>query len=136
MWLYQGTEFTSDQIGEYKGFVYELTDSANGMKYIGQKRFWKKITRPPLKGKKRKRRSIVESDWQDYYGSNDKVKLLVEAEGRERFHREILQLCKGFGEMNYIESKMLFDRDALLRDDYYNGIIQCRISSSHVRNLK
>jgi len=136
MWLYQGKEFTSDQIGEYKGFVYELTDSANGMKYIGQKRFWKKITRPPLKGKKRKRRSIVESDWQDYYGSNDKVKLLVEAEGRERFHREILHLCKGFGEMNYIESKMLFDRDALLRDDYYNGIIQCRISSSHVRNLK
>ena len=136
MWLYQGKEFTSDQIGEHKGFVYELTDSANGMKYIGQKRFWKKITRPPLKGKKRKRRSIVESDWQDYYGSNDKVKLLVEAEGRERFHREILHLCKGFGEMNYIESKMLFDRDAILRDDYYNGIIQCRISSSHVRNLK
>lgn len=136
MWLYQGKEFTSDQIGEHKGFVYELTDAANGMKYIGQKRFWKKITRPPLKGKKRKRRSIIESDWQDYYGSNDKVKLLVEAEGRERFHREILHLCKGFGEMNYIESKMLFDRDALLRDDYYNGIISCRISSSHVRNLK
>ena len=42
MWLYQGKEFTSEQIQDYKGFVYELTDTVNGMKYIGQKRFWKK----------------------------------------------------------------------------------------------
>jgi len=136
MWLYQGKEFTSDQIREHKGFVYELTDTANDMKYIGQKRFWKKITRPPLKGKKRKRRSLVESDWQNYYGSNEKIKLLVEAEGTQRFHREILHLCNSVGEMNYMETKLQFDNEVLLRDDYYNGMINCRINGSHVSGLK
>jgi len=136
MWLYQGKEFTSEQIQDYKGFVYELTDTVNGMKYIGQKRFWKKITRPPLKGKKRKRRSLVESDWQDYYGSNEAINLLVESEGQERFKREILYLCNGTGEMNYMESKIQFDRDVLFRDDYYNRIIQCRIHAKHVGKMR
>ena len=136
MWLYQGKEFTSDQIREHKGFVYELTDTANDMKYIGQKRFWKKITRPPLKGKKRKRRSLVESDWQNYYGSNEKIKLLVEAEGLSRFSREILHLCNSTGEMNYLEAKEQFDRSVLLSEEYYNGIIQTRIHASHVKSLK
>jgi len=67
MWVYQGKEFTSDMIGDYVGFVYCLTDTENGKKYIGKKKFTRKITRPPLKGKKRKRRSVAESDWQTYY---------------------------------------------------------------------
>jgi len=136
MWLYQGKEFTSDQVHNYKGFVYVLTDNINNKKYIGQKRFWKKITRPPLKGKKRKRRSLVESDWQDYHGSNEKIKLLVEAEGLSRFSREILHLCNSTGEMNYLEAKEQFDRSVLLSEEYYNGIIQTRIHASHVKSLK
>ena len=39
-------------IEDHIGFVYEITDTENGMMYIGKKKFWSKVTRPPLKGKK------------------------------------------------------------------------------------
>lgn len=136
MWIYKGEEFTSDMIGDYVGFVYCLTDTANGKKYIGKKKFHRKITRPPLKGKKRKRRSIVESDWQTYYGSSPETKALVEECGEARFDREILHLCFTLGVMSYMELKEQVDREVLLSDEYYNGIIQARIHHSHVKTLK
>lgn len=136
MWIYQGEEFTSDMIGDYVGFVYCLTDTENDKKYIGKKKFTRKITRPPLKGKKRKRRSVAESDWQTYYGSSPDTKALVEEFGGERFKREILHLCHSLGEMSYMELVEQVDREVLLSDEYYNGIIQVRIHHSHVKNLK
>ena len=136
MWIYNDKEFNTEDIKDYKGFVYLITDLTTDMKYIGQKRFWRKITRPPLKGKKRKRVEYVESDWRKYYGSNDALNLLVESTTPDRFQREILHLCEGHGEMNYLEMYEQVTRHALLRDDYYNGIIQVRISSRHVGNLK
>ena len=136
MWIYKGEEFTSDMIGDYVGFVYCLTDTENGKKYIGKKKFHRKITRPPLKGKKRKRRSIVESDWQTYYGSSPETKALVEECGEARFDREILHLCFTLGVMSYMELKEQVDREVLLSDEYYNGIIQARIHHSHVKTLK
>ena len=136
MWIYKGEEFTSDMIGDYVGFVYCLTDTENGKKYIGKKKFTRKITRPPLKGKKRRRRSAVESDWQTYYGSSPETKALVEECGGSRFDREILHLCGTLGVMSYMELKEQIDREVLLSDEYYNGIIQARIHHSHVKTLK
>ena len=137
MWFHNDKPFTSECIENYKGFVYIITDNINNKKYIGQKRFWKKITRPPLKGKKRRRIEWVESNWQEYYGSNEELNLLVESNtDPKRFKREILHLCNSTGEMNYLEAKEQFDRDVLLNDDYYNGIIQTRIHASHVKSLK
>ena len=54
MWLYNGKEFTSEMIDENVGFVYEVYDTQTKMYYIGKKKFWSRITRPPLKGQKRK----------------------------------------------------------------------------------
>ena len=51
------------------GFVYLITNLTTGQKYIGKKLAQFKRTKPPLKGKKLKRRSVVESDWRDYWGS-------------------------------------------------------------------
>ena len=133
MWLYQGKEFTSDMIQEYVGFVYVITDKANNKKYIGQKRFWSKVTRPPLKGKKNKRRSVKESDWATYYGSNKELQELVEGTSCSMFEREIIHLCKSLGQMNYLELKEQVIRDVLFKpDEYYNAIIQCRIHRKHV----
>lgn len=137
MWKYEGNEFTSDMIGDYFGFVYEITDLDNGKKYIGKKWFWNTRKRPPLKGKTRKRIVTIESDWQDYFGSSDEVKLLVEQKGKDRFNREILRLCSSKGECTYWEAKLQFDNDVLLKpDEYYNGIIQCRINRKHVSALQ
>lgn len=136
MWYYKDKEFTSEDIGDYIGFVYIITDLIAAKKYLGKKTLVSKRKLPPLKGKTRRRTKLVESDWQTYYGSNDEIKLLVENQGGDRFHREIIHLCKTKGEMSYMEAKLQFDYDVLLKpDEWYNGIIQCRVNRSHVRDL-
>ena len=138
MWYYNDREFnpSEDELRDWQGFVYIITDLTNNKKYIGKKGFWSRKTLPPLKGKTRKRRSIVESNWRDYFGSSDLVKQLLAENGEQGFRREILYLCKSKGEMGYLEAKEQFDRSVLLDDTYYNGIINCRIHRSHVQRLK
>jgi len=137
-WYLNAKKYEPDdeELNEHMGFVYVITDLSNNKKYVGKKLFWSKKTLPPLKGKTRKRRKIVESDWKTYYGSSDLVKELLKEHGEKNFYREILHLCKSKGEMGYIEAKEQFDRNVLLDDDYYNGIINCRIHRSHVKRIK
>lgn len=135
MWYYNGEPLTEVPEG-YVGFVYIITDKSNDKMYVGKKGFWSRKTLPPLKGKTRKRRSLVESDWKDYYGSSIEVKQLVEESGGNNFYREILHLCKSKSEMGYLEAKEQFDRNVLLDDNYYNGIISCKIHRKHVQSLK
>lgn len=131
-WTYQGQPFTSDMIGDNVGFVYQITNLQNGKKYIGKKWFWSTRKLPPLKGKTRKRTVKKESDWMKYFGSSEEVKLLVEQHGEDNFKREILRLCTTKGECTYYEAKFQFDFDVLLRDDYYNEFIGCKIHSKHL----
>ena len=138
MWTYNQEVYApcEEDLKLYIGFVYLITEVDTDMKYIGKKFFWKKVTKPPLKGRKNKRRSLAESDWRTYYGSNEKIKALIESGQQDRFDRKILRLCTTKGECSYYEAKFQFDNNVLLRDDYYNGIISCRINSSHLRNIK
>jgi len=136
MWYYKGEEFTSEMIEDYVGFVYLITDKSNDKKYVGKKLLTSKRKLPPLKGKTRRRTVVKETDWQKYYGSSDEVKLMVEEKGADNFHREILYLCISKGQLGYLEAKYQFEHDVLLRDDYYNGIIQCKIHRNHVKSLK
>jgi hypothetical protein len=135
MWFYKGEVFTSEMIEDYVGFVYLITDKSNNKKYVGKKLLTSKRKLAPLKGKTRKRTVIKETDWQKYYGSSEEVKLMVEEKGADNFHREILYLCMSKGQLGYLEAKYQFENDVLLRDDYYNGIIQCKIHRNHVRSL-
>jgi len=136
-WYYQGELFdpNDSDISDYVGFVYIITNLENGMKYVGKKLFWRTIKRPPLKGKKRKRKEVVQSDWRDYFGSNEKVKALVEEKGYDNFHREIIHFCKSKGELSYLELKEQMDRGVLFDEMYYNGIINARINATHVKNM-
>lgn len=132
-WIYENKVFTSEEISDNIGFVYEITDTENGMKYIGKKKFWSKVTRPPLKGKKNKRRSVKESDWKMYYSSSEKIKTLVEDTGGLRFERRIIRLCKSLGEMTYYEMKEQIIRDVLFKpDEYYNAFVGGKIHRKHV----
>jgi hypothetical protein len=135
MWFYKGEVFTSEMIEDYVGFVYLITDKSNNKKYVGKKLLTSKRKLAPLKGKTRKRTVVKETDWQKYYGSSEEVKLMVEEKGADNFHREILYLCMSKGQLGYLEAKYQFEHDVLLRDDYYNGIIQCKIHRNHVRSL-
>lgn len=136
MWLYQNQPVSDDVWNDYVGFVYLITDLHNNKKYVGKKLFNARKKLPPLKGKTRKRTVVKESDWQDYFGSSEEVKQLVETFGRDRFKREILYLCQSKGEMSYLEAKEQFDRKVLLSDEYYNEFIGVKIHSKHVSNLK
>ena len=99
---------------------------------MGKKLAKFKKTRPPLKGRINKRRSKVESDWKDYWGSSDHLNADVAELGEEKFTREILYICKGRGIMSYLEAREQFERRVLETDDYYNGIINVRVGGSRI----
>jgi len=131
MWTYKGNP-VDELPADCEGFVYIITNLTNNKKYIGKKLARFKVTRPPLKGKKNKRRSTKESDWRTYWGSSDHLNADVEELGEENFTREILHYCQSKGMLSYLEAKEQFDREVLLSDDYYNGIINVRVGSSKV----
>ena len=125
-WTYQGNEITKLP-EEVIGFVYEITNTTNGRKYIGKKLARFKRSRPPLKGRKNKRRYKVDSDWQDYYGSSDELTADILKLGKEKFKREILFYCYSKAELSYIEAREQFARKVLESNDYYNGHIRVRV---------
>ena len=130
-WTYKGDPV--DNLPEdCEGFVYLITNLTNEQKYIGKKLARFKVTRPPLKGRKNKRRSSKESDWRTYWGSSDHQNADVKGLGEDKFTREILYYCQSRGMLSYLEAKEQFDREVLLSDEYYNGIINVRVGSSKV----
>ena len=132
MWFYNGHEFTETP-KDYQGFVYCITELDTDKKYIGKKNFWRPKTLPKNSKRARRVRTKVESDWREYYGSNQKLQLLVEQRGESNYKRTILRLCKTKGEMSYYEAKLQFEFDVLLREDYYNEFIGCKIHSRHFK---
>lgn len=130
-WYYKGEPLEEIPEG-YSGFVYCITRLDNNKKYIGKKLFHFRKTRQV---NKKKKRYLAESDWQEYYGSNDELIKEVEEQGPDQFRREIIRLCASKGEMSYIETKYIFENDAILSDEYYNSWVSAKIRKSHVKNL-
>lgn len=139
-WYYNGATFGDAEYeaaieAGYIGFIYLIKDVREHKFYIGKKLLIGKRRLKPLKGKARKRIKMVESDWKTYFGSSELVQELV-AERPDDFHREILYLCKTKGELGYTEAREQFAREVLLRDDYYNSFVGCKIHAKHVLGLK
>jgi len=109
------------------GFVYLITNTESGMKYIGKKQIEKKTKRPPLKGKKRKRVIVGESDWKTYTGSSDRLNADIEELGKDKFKFEIIRSCGNKSELAYMETLYQFQAEALISEEYYNGILNIRI---------
>jgi hypothetical protein len=135
-WMYQGEPFVPEEadLTDWVGFCYKVTEVDTGMAYIGKKFFWRPKTLPVTKKRKRKVKTKVLSDWKTYYGSSEEVKRRV-VDGIV-FKREILMLCRTKGECSYYEASLQFKYDVLLRDDYYNAFIGCKINAKHLKLLK
>lgn len=120
------------------GFVYLITNLTNGRMYIGKKlaKFsktrYKMHTQKNGKKVKKKIREKVDSDWRDYYGSNDKLNEDVTNLGPDNFKREILYYCNSKAQCSYIEAREQFSRKVLESTDYYNGQISVRVHGSHI----
>jgi len=123
-WIFKGSVFDSDDIGDHYGFVYRITNNTTGKSYIGRKYFVQK--RKPKGGK---RRVTSESNWKQYYGSSDELKRDIRRDGKDSFKREILSLHTTLGRTNYEETRQLFLNEVLTKrltdgsPAYYNNNI-------------
>lgn len=106
MWQYnQETVQTLQDIPEGAvGFVYLIIDIPTTQYYIGKKALYSYRTLPPLKGYKRKRNVVKESNWLTYQSSNDTVKSFVSP------YKEILRWCYSKKELTFreIEAIIMF----------------------------
>lgn len=137
MWTYN-KEIVEELPEDCVGFVYLITNLTNNRKYIGKKlaKFARTTTKTiKLKNgtkKKKKVRSKIDSDWQDYFGSSIELNKDVELLGKDSFTREILFFCKSKAECSYIEAREQFARRVLESTEYYNNNIMVRIHGSHI----
>ena len=138
-WYYQNT-LVETLPDDCVGFVYLITNNLSGRKYIGKKLAkFSKTTYKTVKQKngikKRKKiRSKIDSDWQEYYGSSPELTADIIKLGTKNFSREILFYCQSKSECSYIEAREQFSRKVLESADYYNGHIQVRVHGSHIKN--
>ncbi len=135
MWLYENKEFDGEDLSDFAGFVYIITNSETNKKYIGKKLF-KNTRHVRLKSKKRREKRVTESDWKDYFGSNKVLIEDVASMGADKFQREILRLCATKGECNYWEAHYQFKHEVLLHpEDWYNEHIWVRVHRTHVNKI-
>ena len=124
-WLWKGESFTADDVKNFFGFVYLITNKITHKKYIGRKYFYS-TTRVAQKGKKNKKIVKKQSDWMKYYGSSKNLQVDVTLHGKENFSRVILSLHEARGDVNYHEVKEQIIRNVLECEDYYNDNILTR----------
>lgn len=130
-WRFRGQLF--EDPADWLGFVYVIHNTRDDRRYIGKKLLRSTRTRM-VKG--RRRRTMIASDWQSYWGSNPHVHADRDRLGEDDFTRQIVYLVRSKGVLSYLEAKTQFDAGVLLRPDrFYNGIINCRINATHVRNI-
>lgn len=132
-WLYNDASFDSENIQDYFGFCYLLTNIKTGRKYVGRKYFLSNRKNP----KKKRSRIIKESDWKEYYGSCDEI--IKDIEKGETFKREILSLHKTKGLVNFNEVRWQFHYEVLTKINekgeplFYNSQILNRYYAKNIR---
>lgn len=111
------------------GFIYQIKNKVTNKKYIGKKQCTSVFKRPPLKGKKNRRLEIRETDWKTYTGSSADLNADIIKYGKDNFEFVILHYCDSKWELGYREIKEQIANDVILREDYYNGILNVRIGT-------
>lgn len=112
------------------GFIYKITNLISNKCYIGKKQMVSVKKMPPLKGRKNKRHKEVETDWRTYTSSSNELNADIEKHGKDNFKFEILMFCNSKWELAYYETKIQFELDVLVSENFYNGIINCRIGKA------
>ena len=109
-WMYKGSLVNKIPITTEPvfGFVYVITNTITGKKYIGCKQFFSY------------RKTVRESNWKGYYGSSKDLLADIKKLGKSNFQREIIHLCPTKWDLLYMEAREQFLHDVLKSDNYYN----------------
>lgn len=137
-WIFNSEEISSFPDGVI-GFVYLITNLLSGKQYYGKKQIYfkkttlKTVTLKSGVKKKKKIRTLIDSDWKDYYGSCTDLSLDILNLGIENFRREILMFCYSLSELSYMELRYQVVNDVLLYPDkFYNSWLSARCRRSHL----
>lgn len=84
------------------------------------------------RNKKRTRKYVkfVESDWRTYTSSSDKLNADIKKEGVDAFDFEIICLCESKWQLTYVETLLQLTSGVLMRDDFYNGFVACKLGKA------
>lgn len=131
-WVYKGNVLTDEMIPvKAEGFIYILTYTPTGQRYIGRKLLTKAHRRQQ---NKKIIRSRVESDWREYWSSSPEIKSMIEREGTDNFVREVLVFANTKGQLNYLEEKFLYCVGALESEDWLNSNIRSKMYKRNILN--
>jgi len=132
MWLYKDKKIEKlEDFGEPLpfGFVYMITHKSSGKAYIGRKNLFsnykKKLTKKELneitgRGRKPKSKQIIkESNWKEYFSSNEELINLSKKEPLENFEKIILTLVFSKKLLTYYETKYLFNYEVLEKPEKF-----------------
>jgi len=130
-WLYKGKVLEENDIPpKSAGFVYIITNTENGRRYIGRKLMTKSHRRQK---DKKIIRSRVDSDWSSYWSSSPEILAEIAEKGTDHLTKEILMFCPMKGQMNYAEEKLQYALGVLESDDWYNGNIRSKIMKKNIK---
>jgi F0F1-type ATP synthase gamma subunit len=142
MWLYKNKEISSidDIPTDMEGFVYKIIHTPTNQFYIGKKSLWSKRNvkigkreTEQLKEERKKnnetnwwsvpkkKKVIKESDWIDYYSSNDWIKKQVKKGKKDEFIREIIEFYTDKKKLTYYELYWQFHYNVLADEKSLNS---------------
>lgn len=133
MWLYKGSELQDTDIPvTAEGFIYLITYTPTGQRYLGRKL----LTKAHRRQKNKKIiKSRVESDWRDYWSSSPDIQRIIEEEGSTaNFIREVLIFANTRGQLNYLEEKFLYSVGSMESDDWLNSNIRAKMFKRNIKN--
>jgi Putative endonuclease segE, GIY-YIG domain len=110
-WIYNGESFLTAPETAF-GFIYCITNTITGQKYIGKKQIWSHLTKK-VPGKKNRKHYTKEAKWRDYWSSCDELKEDIKREGQDKFVREIVKLCETKGQLTFSEVEHQIKQDVL-----------------------
>jgi len=89
-----GTTYTNEELKDFVGFVYIITEKKSDKKYVGIKKFWTKKGKP--------------TNWRTYISSSAKLKGL-DVNNKRKFKKDIFLLCETITEMKATEAWIQLD---------------------------
>lgn len=115
-------------VDEWFGFIYRIIELDTNREYLGKKQFTKMKSKI-VKGRKNRKRTILESDWKTYTGSSTALNEQILLKGKDNYRFEIVSLHKSRGSLHYAEVCIQINENVLrakLPDGtrkYYNRVI-------------